>query len=181
MIGIVFTEFLEHVEERHGPEVVDRILDSTDSATGGAYTASGAYDHGELVQLVENLAAELGEAPDEIQREFGRHLLGVLAARYPDFFADFDDPFELLAGASAALREDVVVLYPAAEMPDVEPHRFGSGEMELIYRSPARLADLAEGLIEGCADHYARRLRVTREELSRTEEPLVSFLLELAR
>ncbi len=180
MIGIVFTAFLEHVEERHGIEVADRILVSTDSVTGGAYTAGGAYDHRELVQLVDNLAGELHEAPREIQRRFGRHLLGVFAARYPDFFADFDDPLELLVSASEILREEVVVLHSSADLPDVEPYRFGSGRLELVYRSPVRLADLAEGMIEGCAAHYASTVRVTREERSRTEERVVSFLLEAA-
>ena len=41
MKGIVFTEFLEMVEERYSAEVMDQILLGAKLPSGGAYTARG--------------------------------------------------------------------------------------------------------------------------------------------
>ena len=38
MKGIVFSEFMELVEEKFGLETVDHLIESTDLASGGAYT-----------------------------------------------------------------------------------------------------------------------------------------------
>jgi len=44
MKGIIFTEFLEMVEDRFSPEIADRIIEAADLPSGGAYTAIGTYD-----------------------------------------------------------------------------------------------------------------------------------------
>ena len=50
MKGMIFTEFLDMVEERFGLAVADRIIEAGGSSTGGAYTAVGTYDHREMVR-----------------------------------------------------------------------------------------------------------------------------------
>ncbi|MEO0814052.1 MAG: heme NO-binding domain-containing protein, partial [Myxococcota bacterium] len=45
MKGIVFTEFLEMVEDRFGFEAVDRLVTASGSDNDGVYTAVGTYDH----------------------------------------------------------------------------------------------------------------------------------------
>ena len=52
MRGFVMTEFVELAERLFGEELVDRLLDSADLPSGGAYTAVDNYDHGEIVKLV---------------------------------------------------------------------------------------------------------------------------------
>ena len=52
MKGVVFTEFLEMVEDRFSPEMADRIIEGAELASGGVYTTVGTYDHGEMIQLV---------------------------------------------------------------------------------------------------------------------------------
>jgi Haem-NO-binding len=51
MKGVVFTEFLEMVEDRFSPEMADRIIEGAELASGGVYTTVGTYDHGEMIQL----------------------------------------------------------------------------------------------------------------------------------
>ena len=55
--------------------------------------------------------------------------------------------------------------------------RLGAGRLEMIYRSRRRLADLAHGLIEGCAAHFGEALVVHREDLSGGDEEVVRFEL----
>ncbi|MBA1333177.1 heme transporter CcmB, partial [Candidatus Endoriftia persephone str. Guaymas] len=44
MKGIVFSKFIEFVEERFSPEMADDIIESSDLPSGGAYTSVGTYD-----------------------------------------------------------------------------------------------------------------------------------------
>lgn len=60
MKGIVFTEFIEMVEEVYSPEMVDILLDSVTLSSKGAYTSVGTYDHHELVVLVAELSKRTG-------------------------------------------------------------------------------------------------------------------------
>ena len=57
MKGIVFTEFLDLVEEKFGLEMVDDIINSSDLLSGGAYTSIGTYDFAEMHQLITHLSA----------------------------------------------------------------------------------------------------------------------------
>jgi len=58
MKGIVFTEFLQLVEEKFGYEMVDKLLVAANLEHGGAYTAVGTYGHQELITLVSKLSDE---------------------------------------------------------------------------------------------------------------------------
>jgi len=60
MKGVVFTELLKMVEEAHGLDMVDTIIEKSDLPSGGIYTAVGTYDHTEAVSLVVNLSEETG-------------------------------------------------------------------------------------------------------------------------
>ena len=52
MLGIVFSEFTEMVEEVFSAEMVEKILDDCDLESGGAYTSVGSYSHTEIISLV---------------------------------------------------------------------------------------------------------------------------------
>lgn len=49
MKGMIFTEFLEMVEEKFSMEMVDQILSESDLPSGGIYTSVGNYPHTEIV------------------------------------------------------------------------------------------------------------------------------------
>ena len=55
MKGIVFTEFLDLVEERFGLEMVDAIISQSKLESKGVYTSIGTYSFSELLQLLQNL------------------------------------------------------------------------------------------------------------------------------
>ena len=56
MKGIVFTEFIEMVEQTFGYEMVDDLIESNDLPSGGSYTTIGTYEHGEMISLVTTLS-----------------------------------------------------------------------------------------------------------------------------
>ena len=63
MKGIVFTEFLEMVEQKFSPELVDLIVEEAELPSGGVYTTVGTYNHGEMIRLVTCLSKESGIIP----------------------------------------------------------------------------------------------------------------------
>lgn len=56
MKGVIFTSFLDMVEEKFNYETVDTIINNSDLPSGGAYTAIGTYSHKEIVTLVVELS-----------------------------------------------------------------------------------------------------------------------------
>jgi hypothetical protein len=56
-------------------------------------------------------------------------------------------------------------LYPDAEFPRFECVQRAAGTLEMTYRSTRPLADVAQGLIRGCIEHFGDRIDVHREDL----------------
>jgi hypothetical protein len=165
MKGIVFTEFLEMVEAEFSADVADEIIESTELASGGAYSAVGTYDHREIVALVSRLSELKGHPVPDLLKAFGRHLLQRFARGYPQFFEDKSSAFEFLDDVEKTIHVEVLKLYPEAELPSFETSRDGDA-LIMIYRSPRRMADLAEGLITGCGEHFGETLIIEREDVS---------------
>ena len=56
MLGMIFTELLELVENKYGYQVVDQLLANDQLPSQGIYTAIGSYDHSELLVLAKQLS-----------------------------------------------------------------------------------------------------------------------------
>ena len=56
MKGIVFTEFLDMVDDVFGVQITEAIVETSDLPSGGIYTATGTYDHREMLRLVAALS-----------------------------------------------------------------------------------------------------------------------------
>ena len=96
MKGLVFTEFLEMVEQTFSEEVADRIIDESDLPSNGAYTSLGTYDHGEMLELVTNLSRETNIPVPDLVFAFGRHLFDRFAVVFPQILGDADTAFSML-------------------------------------------------------------------------------------
>lgn len=177
MKGIVFTEFLDMVEDEFGPELADQIIEQSDLATGGVYTAVGTYPHSEIITLFTNLAKTTGKSIPTLLRNYGHYLFGRFYKRYPFFFEKPTNTFEFLTTIENTIHVEVRKLYEDAELPTFECRHNGDDQMEMTYRSARALSDLALGLIEGCAAHYAEKIEISREDLSDGKGTCVKFHL----
>jgi len=166
MKGIVFTEFLEMVEDRFSPSIADRIIQLSDLRSGGAYTAVGTYDHHELLRLVTNLSRETGTPVPDLVRAFGQYLFGRFFVTYPQFFEGIEHAFDFLKNIERYVHVEVRKLYPDAELPRFECSSPAPGTLTMTYRSTRPFADFAEGLIGGCIEHFREPIDVRREDLS---------------
>jgi hypothetical protein len=164
MKGVVFTEFLDMVEQAHGMEMVDAIIDDARPASGGAYTAVGTYDHHELIAMVHALSARTGAPTPVLIRQYGRHLFARFVKSFPQFFRNVHDAFDFLSRVDDHIHVEVRKLHPDAELPRFTVAGRSDEEMELLYRSSRPFADLAHGLIDGCLEHFRTRAEVRRED-----------------
>ncbi len=176
MKGVVFTEFLEMAEERFSLEVVDGIIQRANPASGGIYTAVGTYPPAELVNLLSELSTATSTPIPVLLQEFGKHLLHRFVRGFPQFF-EVDSVFTFLQTIDSVVHVEVKKLYPEAELPSFECTPLENGQVTMTYRSPRRLADLAEGLILGSAEHFGETLAIHREDLSGGTGEIVRFTI----
>ena len=165
MKGLVFTEFLEMVENRFGITMTDKIIQGAKLSSGAAYTSVGDYDHLELVALVLQLNAETKIPVPDLLRVFGKDLFGRFVAGYPQLFKSGQTAFGFLQNIESYIHSEVRKLYPIAELPTFEC-RETQQCLIMIYRSQRPFADLAEGLIAGCIEHFGEALDLSHEDLS---------------
>lgn len=177
MKGIVFTEFLTMVEERFSLATVEHIIEAAHLPSQGVYTSVGTYPVEEMVKLLQQLSARAGVAIPDLLKAFGHYLLGRFVRGYPGFFAAHASTLDFLSAVEEHIHVEVRKLYADAELPRFFCERVGDQTLTMLYRSPRGLADLAEGLIRGCAEHYRENVRIERDDQSGGSGTQVRFTI----
>ncbi len=175
MKGLVFSEFIEFVEDSFSSDIADEMIDASSLSSLGAYTAVGTYNHGELLALVTTLSRLTDTPIPHLVQTFGRHLFGRLAAGHPDFLKGVDCSFDFLQLIENHIHVEVRKLYPDAELPSFEEARPDPNHLILTYRSQRPFNDLAMGLIEGCVAHFKEQVQITRQELHSSDGYAMQF------
>ncbi len=177
MKGLVFSEFLEFVEERFSPEMVDDIIDASELPSGGVYTSVGTYPHSELVTMVSALSDESGVPVPDLVRTFGKHLFGRLITSFPQFTQATNSTFRFLRSVEDYIHVEVRKLYPDAELPTFEFESPQPNQLIITYRSKRALADLAHGMMEGAVEYFAEPITIERDLGSSACGTVVKFSL----
>jgi len=178
MKGVVFTEFLEMVEEGFSADMVDDIIDEVNPPSGGAYTAVGTYDHTEIVNLVASLSRHTDFAVPDLLRAFGQHLFTRFVAGYPAFFEGTDDAFTFLSGIENIIHAEVRKLYHDAELPCFGIEQHDTQRLVLLYKSSRHFEDLAEGLMLGCIGYFNENIKLSRETLGNEDSRYERFIFD---
>lgn len=178
MKGIVFREFIDMVESQFSLATADAIIQASALSTRGAYTSVGTYPHHEMVDLVSNLSNQTGISVPQLLQHFGRHLFGRFVEIHPNMTNKFSDVFSLLGALENTIHVDVNKLYRDAELPSFSHEQDNQQTMVFIYRSRRRMADFAQGLIEGCISHFKENITIQRDDLPpQGDEALTRFTL----
>ncbi len=177
MKGIVFTEFLQLVENKFGLEVADRVIEASNLPTRGAYTSVGTYDHGELLTMVVNLQKQTGLPLGDLVKAFGHYLFQRFVATYPQFFADKISSVDFLQSVDSYIHVEVRKLYPDAELPRFTYEAPQTGVLHMTYQSTRPFAALAEGLIEACIQHFDDGIKLEIQDLSGGKGTHARFVL----
>lgn len=182
MKGIVFTEFLEMVDDKFGFEVTEHIIEKSKHqlSTQGAYTAVGTYPHHEIIALVSSLSQQSHIPISQLVTVFGEHLLGQFAKKYGVFFSTVNDTFSFLNSIDNHIHVEVKKLYPNAQLPKFECYHPNNEENKLvmIYTSERAMSDLASGLIEGTIKYYKENITFSKTIIDESQGTKVKFELE---
>lgn len=163
MKGIVFTKFLEMIEQEEGYEMVDKILLEVNPPSGGVYTAIGTYPHSEIVNMVVAYSKRKGIEPGAALRLFGRYLFNVFHSSYSAFFQPQHTAFDFLESIDSYIHIEVAKLYPDAQLPRFDTERPEPGTLVMIYKSDRKMSDLAYGLIERTLEHFNEQKAISME------------------
>ncbi|MCA9103925.1 MAG: heme NO-binding domain-containing protein [Planctomycetales bacterium] len=166
MKGVVFTEFLELVEEKFGYATVDHIIERSELSNDGAYTSVGTYDYHDLIRMVVELSQITGSRVPDLVKFFGHHMFHVFTKAYPELLRTTHCTFEFLPHVEKAIHVEMRKLYSDAELPSFRFEYPADNEIVMYYQSTRPFADLAEGLIEACAEHFGEPVRIQREDLA---------------
>ena len=166
MKGIVFSEFIEMVEDVFSPEIADQIINDSKLESDGAYTSVGTYDHQEILAMVTRLSALVSIPITDLVKTFGKHLMERFTKLYPSFFDNVDDTFSFLDTIENHVHVEVRKLYPDAELPSFTVERPDEKSLIMFYKSSRPFATLAFGLIEGAAEHFKDNISVNMIDLS---------------
>lgn len=177
MKGIVFNEFVSMVEGIFGEEMMDDIFGEVSLPSGGAYTSVGTYDHAELVTLVERLSLKVKIPVPQLVHGFGKHLAKVFSNKFQFFFDDCSDTIEFLHRIDNHIHVEVKKLYPDAELPRFYYQSLDPNNLRLIYESTRAFGDLAEGLIEGCAEYFGDALQIQKADESSQSQSRIVFTI----
>lgn len=163
MRGLVFTKFLQHVDDRYGPVVTERMIVDSNVASNGAYTAVGNYPHSELVELVTALHAQVGGSTSELVESFGETLGDEFRKDFPEQFAQ-KDYFDFVESVDSTIHRHVRKLYPDAELPVFTTLSRDETNLVLRYESERGFTDLAKGILQRTAEQYGETISISVEK-----------------
>lgn len=165
MKGIVFTEFLELVEDKFGLEMVDEIIEKSNLKSDGIYTAVGTYDFSEMLSLLKNLSEQTNISIDDLLLVYAEHFFGVLATSYPDLINQYKNPIEMLASIENHIHVEVQKIYPDAELPSFEVTERTDNSLILIYKSSRAMYYFGLGLMNKTFEHFNTKAKIVMEKL----------------
>jgi hypothetical protein len=167
MKGIVFTEFLDLVEERFGLEMVDAIISQSKLESKGVYTSIGTYSFSELLQLLQNLKIQTGISIDNLLLIYGEHFFSVIETNYKDLLSSYNDPIEMLASIENHIHVEVRKIYNDAELPTFIIKEKTKKTLILIYKSSRSLHHFGLGLMNKTFEHFNSKATIILEKIKK--------------
>ncbi|GEQ87025.1 guanylate cyclase [Patiriisocius marinistellae] len=165
MKGIVFTEFLELVEEKFGLEVVDKIITQSNLPSKGAYTAVGTYAFSEMLSLLNHLSNHTNISIDDLLLVYAEHFFKVIVDSYPEIIKSYKDPLEMLASIENHIHLEVLKIYPDAELPTFTIIDKTEDSLNMIYKSSRSMHYFGLGLMNKTFDHFKASATITMEKI----------------
>jgi hypothetical protein len=165
MKGIVFTEFLELVEDKFGIEMVDKIITASNLESEGIYTSIGTYKFSEMLQLLQHLSARTLISIDDLLLVYAEHFFGVIEKSYPGLLATYKDPIEMLSSIENHIHIEVRKIYPDAELPVFIVEEKKENSLTMVYKSSRAMHHFGLGLMNKTFEHFNSTAKIVLEKI----------------
>ncbi|WP_394204132.1 heme NO-binding domain-containing protein [Shewanella waksmanii] len=163
MKGIIFSEFLNLVEDTFGLEICQKMLDENQS--DGVYTSVGTYDHRDLVKLIVTLSQLTGVDAEELQRVYGKSIFIRLYQSMPGLQGQAHSTFEFVKSVEEYIHIEVKKLYQNANPPKFTFVSEKKAQLIMDYHSARCMSHVCFGLLQGCADHFNEQMDIDMQPL----------------
>ncbi len=178
MKGVVFKLLEEVVSAEYGEQTWDTLLDTC--GLDGVYTSLGSYPDEHVFKLVTAASEALKVSPQEILRWFGRKSMPALAQQYPVFFDTQKSTRPFLISLNSIIHPEVRKVYPGADVPVFDFDVDTSGAMLMGYNSRRKLCALAQGFVEGAAEHFREDITFEHLKCMHHDDPKCLFRISFA-
>ncbi|MFD2528409.1 MULTISPECIES: heme NO-binding domain-containing protein [Polaribacter] len=176
MKGIVFTEFLDLVEEKFGIEMVDKIISQSTLESEGIYTSIGTYSFSEMLQLLKHLSENTNISIDNLLLVYAEHFFSVIENSYPGLLATYKDPIEMISSIEDHIHIEVRKIYPDAELPTFIVEEKTEDSLVLIYKSSRAMHHFGLGLMNKTFAHFNSTANIVLEKI-KEDGTVVKFLI----
>ncbi|WP_434035529.1 heme NO-binding domain-containing protein [Formosa sp. 4Alg 33] len=177
MKGIVFTEFLDLVEDKFGLEMVDKIINQSNLESNGVYTSVGTYKFSEMLQLLQHLSEHTNISIDDLLLVYAEHFFAVLATSYPGLIDSYKDPIDMLASIENHIHIEVRKIYPDAELPAFEVVEKTDNSLIMIYKSSRSMHYFGLGLMNKTFEHFNSSATIQCEKI-KEDGTEVKFIIQ---
>ncbi len=165
MKGIVFTEFLDLVEDKFGLEMVDHIISQSELESQGIYTSIGTYSFSEMLQLLTHLSDKTDLSIDQLLLTYGEHFFSVIESSYPGLLATYRDPIEMISSIENHIHVEVKKIYPEAELPTFTVIEKTENKLVMDYASGRAMHHFGLGLMNKTFEHFNSKASIILEKI----------------
>ncbi|WP_417558693.1 heme NO-binding domain-containing protein [Mesoflavibacter zeaxanthinifaciens] len=176
MKGIVFTEFLDLVEDKFGLEMVDTIINQSELESQGVYTSVGTYKFSEMLQLLQNLSSNTSISTDDLLLVYAEHFFEVLKRNYSSLLETYNDPIEMLSSIENHIHVEVKKIYPDAELPTFMVLEKTNTSLTMIYKSSRAMHHFGLGLMNKTFEYFNSKASIVLEKI-KDDGTEVKFLI----
>lgn len=165
MKGEIFSIFEKFIEKNFGQGVYEDALSraAPEFSTKEPFVGPEVYPDSDFMALFGR-TLEIVQVPvHKALWLFGRFAFRRLAASIPHLMPRYSSSVELLRELDGIIHVEVRKLSRGTAPPRFTFQEQQDGRIALVYDSPRRLYDLAEGLLVGLADYFGEEVSVERE------------------
>ncbi|WP_444994854.1 heme NO-binding domain-containing protein [Aliikangiella sp. IMCC44359] len=164
MQGIVFTALSDCIIENFGLATWNETLEKVAPESEGIYTSSANYADEELFALVGELSNKTGLPAADLVKTLGIYIFPYLIQHMPDAHQPGMTLKSFLLSVDQVIHKEVKRLYPNSYLPTIEYSDPSSNLLIMKYHSKRKLCHLAEGLIEGAAQHFKESINIAHTQ-----------------
>lgn len=177
MKGVIFTEFIEMMEDLMGLEFTNKVIEDARLENDGAYTAIGTYSHQDMFKLMQSLSKYAGSSQEKLFRSYGEYLFYRIGDTYAKELAESPCAFSFIDKLEAIIKMEELKLNPKAKVSLLSASQKDKNTLEVLYSSNRKMGDLIEGILAGCIGHYPEVINIERELLE-PDGSSVRFILK---